>query len=673
MIYFLGFLLGILSASIFNSTASYIILFISLIIIIIKNIKKISVKRVVIFVSLFSIGILSFISYNGYINKKYNNIYLKDKTLYVKVVSDITAKSEDYRTFTGYIDEYKCKAKIEVKTEKDFSYGDIAKLKGTLYPIPDEDTGYSFNNRNYNYSHKIFLKYDCEKVLEVKKDDKEGFVDKLRKLNKKVSKNVKYIFTRNSAILLNGFITGEKSNDEVFDRVMVNTGLSHIVAVSGMHFSILIMLLGTILKRFGIDRRIVSLISIVFSFVFAMFVGLSASVLRALIMIVVLSFADLISVERKSDIRLVLLTAILLIIYNPYIIYDVGFVLSFTSVSGIILFNDRIYNKFIKLPSVLNGIISVSLSSVIITFPFSIFYFGGFSLIFLLANLFITPFVTFYTAYGIIVVIISFISMGLAEIIAIPLEFMLDKTYHFAYFLSEIPHSYVKVREIEKHMILVYYLGIYLFFESKRRIVKHIISGILLFLVIVSLIINLNSYIFKSADIYALGEKDSGKVMISYMDKNCFIDMSTSDGDTYIRRFIESKTGNKLDFLLISSLSNIDMAEELNGLYDRIYYPENILKVKKAKDILDNVSGEKIPLNDENCINLYNLELKFVVDKGYNIKRVTITKDGETIFINKELPFTDSDKNIVSYNVLLYDKNIRYLNNRKKEIRGIKL
>lgn len=174
-------------------------------------------------------------------------------------------------------------------------------------------------------------------------------------------------------------------------------GASHVLALSGLHIGILSGLLCVFLYpltylRHG--RRLLSVCVILLLWGFAYVSGLSASVVRAVVMCSLYVLGSFFSEERFAGIHSLVLSAFLMLAYNPFYLFDVSFQLSFAAVSSILAF----YPLCVRLLTVKNRLLRylwtllcVSFSAQLGTFPFVLVYFGSFPTYFLLANLVVSP------------------------------------------------------------------------------------------------------------------------------------------------------------------------------------------------------------------------------------------------------------------------------------------
>ncbi len=192
-------------------------------------------------------------------------------------------------------------------------------------------------------------------------------------------------------------LLGQKQSlDRDLREGYVQTGVMHILAVSGLHVGIIYALFLGLLKPLRLSKkwsRIYLLFVVLLIWVYAVVTGLSPSVVRAATMFSLLSLGQL--RERKPSIfNILAFSAMLMIAVNPEVIYEVGFQLSYLAVAGIVLIQPLILNWWLPRNRILEyfwQLTAVSLAAQLATFPLSVFYFHLFPTYFLLGNLLIIP------------------------------------------------------------------------------------------------------------------------------------------------------------------------------------------------------------------------------------------------------------------------------------------
>ena len=172
------------------------------------------------------------------------------------------------------------------------------------------------------------------------------------------------------------------------------TGTIHALSVSGMHVAIIYVVLNWLLSFMDRSKglKIIKILTIcLLIWFYSLLTGFSSSVLRSAIMLTVYILAKTFN-KHTNSYNILAFTAFCLLIYNPYLIWDVGFQLSFLAVLGLIYLHPKIYKWLYfkqKWADWIWSSVSLSLAAQITTFPFSIYYFHQFPLYFIGSNLFI--------------------------------------------------------------------------------------------------------------------------------------------------------------------------------------------------------------------------------------------------------------------------------------------
>ena len=174
------------------------------------------------------------------------------------------------------------------------------------------------------------------------------------------------------------------------------SGAMHILSVSGMHVGVVYVVIAFLLSFLDKSQKkkiLKSIIIILFLWIYAFVSGMSAAVIRAALMFSFVAFAY--CLERKSQIfNTIFMSALLMLIYNPYFLYDVGFQLSYSAVLSIIFFQpmvDKLYKPTNKIGRFSWEMFSVSIAAQLGTTPFTLYYFQQFPNYFLLTNFIAIP------------------------------------------------------------------------------------------------------------------------------------------------------------------------------------------------------------------------------------------------------------------------------------------
>lgn len=228
--------------------------------------------------------------------------------------------------------------------------------------------------------------------------------EKIYALNRRCGESISSLMPKEAAGILRAIAFGDKSeiSDELYEKLTI-CGLSHIIAVSGMHVTIFLSVIFaflTLLKR-NKYKFFLPLCGVVF--LFMLFTGASPSVVRAAIMSV-LALVAYICFRKEDSLTSLGLAAGIIVLFNPFAAFDVGFILSFGATMGILLFAPPIQNRLFALihlkasegfwNMVARGILSVlcvTFSVQIFLLPMLSVIFGSVSLWCFLTNLLVAP------------------------------------------------------------------------------------------------------------------------------------------------------------------------------------------------------------------------------------------------------------------------------------------
>lgn len=217
-------------------------------------------------------------------------------------------------------------------------------------------------------------------------------------------------------------ILGDKSNLEQEDvATFTNTGSMHVLAVSGLHIGLLLMMIQKVLEQFSrwISKRNALLFSLVLIWIYGFISGASPSVMRAVLMFSIIAAAQLFN-RKNSAINGLFLSAIVLFMLDPWVFFDIGFQLTYAAMIGIFYLFEPIQallhfsNKWIRLTW--EGT-AVGIAATIVTTPLTLYWFYQFPNYFALANLGVMVFGFLVLLGGMLFLFTSWIP-GLGAVIA---------------------------------------------------------------------------------------------------------------------------------------------------------------------------------------------------------------------------------------------------------------
>ena len=288
------------------------------------------------------------------------------------------------------------KIRLSLPNELDVEVFDDISLNVSIYEISSD----SRDVKLYYHSKGVFLgaySYNSEDtVIQVKKDDSHRITKNILKFKNLIVGNISDNIPGEKGATVTAMLLGDKSGlADKRNESFREAGVAPIFAVSGLHLSIWVLGLFDLLKSFGVKKRLNSIVSILFTVFFMILTGLTPSVCRSGIMMILLLIGNVF--YRKADsVNSLGFVAFVLCTLNPYIAVDTGFLLSFSATFGIVtlvpLCEKYIFSKFAEswFGSTLKSIlapIAVSVSASIAVLPFTILMIGQVSVLAVLSNL----------------------------------------------------------------------------------------------------------------------------------------------------------------------------------------------------------------------------------------------------------------------------------------------
>lgn len=388
--------------------------------------RKSFIFKAITWLTFFLLGI--FLVYQGdpRNNKNYYQNYLTDSTtitLQVDRVLKTGINHHQYFTKVIQLDQKQTTGNLLLHIHKDrlfngYKIGDQLLIKNHLIAIHQPLNPHQFDYQYYlskkNIYQQAFVKN--QQVIFLKSSTKQwlSFVDDVRIKIQKSLKNKH--FSQDEFAIINALLLGQKQDipKELNDDYS-KAGAIHILAVSGLHVGIILLILSYLLKplEFFKKGKVIKLcLLIVFLWFFALLAGMSASVVRAVTMFSAVAFGQFINRKNAIEQSLVL-SMFLLLLAKPMFLFDVGFQLSYLAVFGIIWIQPVLYNLWQPRIYILRKawqISSVSMAAQFGVLPLSLYYFHQFPGLFLLSNLVIIPFMGVILAVGIIIIMLTLAS-----------------------------------------------------------------------------------------------------------------------------------------------------------------------------------------------------------------------------------------------------------------------
>lgn len=415
---------------------------------------------------------------------------------------------------------------------------------------------------------------------------------------------------KEQAGLLNGMLIGYREGlSKDVQGAFSDAGLSHIMAVSGMNVAFIVLPFVFLFNKLSIRQRAANLIIICILIVFVLITGFSPSVLRAVVMAMIVLIAQMI--RRETDIIVSLsFAAILLLIYNPYTLFDIGFQLSFIATLSLVIFYERIKQLLsVKwVPNAVLDILAVTLAAQVGVIPVTAFYFNKISIISFASNLLVVPLVQIVTILGFVMAILGQFSIFLSQLIGYINNTFLTFILYTTKISASVPLAVVRVVTPSILLILLYYIGavFYLRYKPEHKIKIHprYYAAVVLLLMIV---LGIRSILPKSMEVVFIdvGEGDStfvrtckGKtVLIDGGGSNSKLKTESNIGDTVIVPFLLDYGITKLD-MVVATHGHDDHIQGLIPVMeslkvDNLVIPD-LSDVQEFKKLLDISQNKKI-------------------------------------------------------------------------------
>lgn len=253
-------------------------------------------------------------------------------------------------------------------------------------------------------------------------------------------------------------------------------GSMHILCVSGMHVGIIFLMASFLLgfmdrkKWLKMTKQVILLALIWF---YALIAGLSPSIMRASIMISLCIIGDILN-RKGFTINSIAASAFILLCINPTNLFEIGFLLSYSAVVGIVVLEKPIYNLvYIKNKRLdkLWEIEAVALAAQIATTPFTIFYFNQFTTYFWLSNIFLTPISFIVVLSGMTLILVSWIPYlnTIVGYVVWGTLYVMDK---IVIWIESLPLSIIRglyISRLELFLLLFTLIAFLLFVTSKSK------------------------------------------------------------------------------------------------------------------------------------------------------------------------------------------------------------
>lgn len=551
---------------------------------------------------------------------QYESIYSGDET---SITGSIMSYSINGNKLKMNIkDKEEVIATYYIKTEEELVYlkenigiGKTITVNGTLNEPINNTIPNTFNYKKYLYNNKIYYLFDAHSY-NIQNDN--NLLDRAKDYLIKRAYN-----SKNSEYLL-VLVLGDKaliSSDEY--NTYQNNGTSHLLAVSGSHITVILLVLSFFLKKL---KEVPKLIIISLILLFFAFVTNNASAVNRAIYFFIINRITKLGNLKLSNIQVLFITAFILLLLDPFTIYDLGFIYSFCISLGIMYYSDKLNGNL------LIATLKVSIIAFLFSLPISSYINYEVNLSSILINLIFVPWIS-YIVFPISIITFIFPIFNPILSILLSITNVLNNIGEFISIFINVP---------KMPLVVAIILFILLLLAKNNKKYLYVI------LIILGLI-KLSPLINSSYEVYFLDINQGDSAIIITPHKRDVVMIDTGGKITY--EVEDWKKGNKtynlsdntIKFLKSKGITTIDYLITTHGDYDHLGEVQNIVNKLNVKNVIFN--------NDS--YNTLELELIDVLnDKNIkycqNIKTLNITNN-TIYFLNDYLYDNENDNSNVLY------------------------
>lgn len=521
--------------------------------------------------------------------------YTKDDKEFIGIVTKYEVK-EDKITI-----EIKAKEKLLITykyQDKEFnnlSYGDKIKVKGTLITPSKNTNQNTFNYQKYLYYKKIYYLVEATSINKIANNHNYLYTIKntlYQKINKLKSSN--YIKTL--------LFCDNTLSKEIKESYRIN-GISHLFSVSGMHINFFVSIIYLYLNKITYNKRIKYLITNIFIITYLILFP-SSSLLRSAVMSILYSINYLLKLKIKK-IDILLLTLVVSLLINPFIIYDLGYIYSYTITFFLVLSSSTLKKK-----NKINKIIYISLLSFLVSIPITIYNSYEINIISILLNIILVPIIS-------IIILPLTILTYIFPILDSILYLFTNTLETISLFISKINITKMIFPKPSLLIIILYYIILLLSYQNKKYFYLNII---LLIIIYISPYLNSNFEVV----MFEVGEADCHLIKYPYNKNTILID--TGKNEYKIKNevipYFKSIGIKKIDYLIITHGDEDHIGGSITLINN--FQVKNVILNKGTftdieKELIKNLNKKKIPYQiNINKINLSNHTIYLLNNTKYN-------------------------------------------------------
>lgn len=495
-----------------------------------------------------------------------------------------------------------------------------------------------FNYNKYLKTKKIvgIASAKSKEVTVIEKNQINIFSKIIYNIKNNAITKIKEILPNDTANLCISLLLGDKT--ELSDEIQNNfrkSNLSHMLAVSGAHISYILSGITIVSQKCKFHKRWSKVFLIAFLFFFMALIGFTPSVTRACIMTSLQLLAGII-LKKSDTYQNLAISSFIILLINPYSIFDIGFQLSYGGSIGIVLFSEKIQqnNK-----NKIKQMCTVTIAANLIIIPIMMYHFNTISFTFIISNVLASPILGICLILSMIFIITILLCIPIAKLIAIILQPFLQLLLWIAQISSKLPFSQILVTTPKVYQIILYYLLLLILFFGNNKIFKYKKVNIIILILLIILpnfikIFPNNKLIVNFIDV---GQGDS-MLIKTPSQKTILIDGGGSEnssfdvGEKTLLPYLLDKGIIKIDYMLITHFDS----DHCQGLF-------TIIEKLKVNNIIIGKQG-KLSQN-------YKHFQKLIIKKKI---KVIIVQKGDFLKIDNKCSFSIlfPEEDLISNNIL---------------------
>ncbi len=612
-----------------------------------KLLRPSLIFTLLVFLISFFIGISS-ITYKNQLNSKFHysnstKFSLEKQVTMLLKISEILKPTNFYNKYEAIVlqlEGEKVIGKILVNVKKDSLNKQLeidTKLiaRTSFENINKPLNPHSFNYKKYLKNHQVYhqIKLHNQDFLVSQKRDVtlKGIATKIRNgIIKSLKENG---FKKDELAVITALLLGQRNSiSKDLMQHYTSAGAIHILAVSGLHIGIILLLLLFIFKpihNFKNGKYIAAVLIVLILWVYAIIAGLSASIVRAVTMFSVLTIG--LQLNRRSNVYNTLIVSIfILLLFNPFYLFEVGFQLSYLAVFAIVWIQPKLYSLWKPKLWILTKIwqlFTVSIAAQIGVLPLSLFYFHQFPGLFFISNLIIIPFLGTILLIGIIVIFLSFFEI-LPQFLGDFYSYVIHQMNNFVGWVAQQEFFIIKNISFSLALMLLFYVFIFsaMKWTEKRNFTRFVL--VLVSVISIQLIVIFEKYKLQSTSEFIVFNNAKNSLIAQRFGD----DLKVSSKDSLY------KTTNIITTYLVGAgIERVQQHLKLKNLYK--FHKETILIVDSL-EVYDfkSIKPSIIILRQSPKINierlLKKLKPQLLVVDGSNYKSY-VAKWKQTCFKNK--------------------------------------